>query len=324
MKITLFAEFIEPEKRRPNLARMAVGLAVTLVFHGFLIYAVVTAKFEVKIVTFKQKATRVYLAPATKVKLSRDYERQLARLPQPGSNEGLEFFESGRPAGGAAGSGGEGASAESGGSPAEASAPAGQAVGPSGKAVIPGEASSGFVLSYKPGSEKGKVPDLDLSLPGRTLAQQRRGSGRPVTTDPRLKSYPGADFSSVRGGAGGSGPALARSRTGDRVIYRGKLPPGVPGEMLTVWGRQAVETIQKNWILPTTKKDRVEGKVGLTVTVEKDGRASAVRLINSSNISLLDRSAVAAIAASLPFPRLPEAFPGESLEAYFLFDCYAK
>ncbi len=324
MKISLFVEFIQPEKRRPNLARTAAGLAVTLAFHGLLVYAVVTAKFEVKIVAFEQKATRVYLAPATKVKLSRDYERQLARLPQAGAIEGIEPLEPGRPAGRGRGSGAGEAPTGREALPADASAPSAQAAGPSGKTVIPGESSSGFVLSYKPGSEKGKVPDLDLSLPGRALAQQRRGSGGPAVSDPRLKSYPGADFSTIRGGSGGVGHTLARSGTGDRVIYRGNLPPGVRGEILTVWGRQAVEAIQKNWVLPAAKKDRVEGKVGLTVTVEKDGRASSVRLVNSSNISLLDRSAVAAIAASLPFPRLPEAFPGESLEAYFLFDCYAK
>ncbi len=85
-----------------------------------------------------------------------------------------------------------------------------------------------------------------------------------------------------------------------------------------------MEAIQKYWILPVTKADLKAGKVGVTVVVEKDGTVSLIRIINSSNTALLDRSALAAITASLPFPPLPGGFPEPSLETYFLFDCHEK
>jgi len=304
----LFNEYIKPENRPPNLARRAIGLAVTLAFHALLIYGIVTVRFEVKIVSFKQKVTRVYLAPQEKLELPKDYERRLAGLPQAGVAEGFSVSESG----GIRGSTPAGPSSTSRPQPAS-----------SGIIAVPGQTSSGFILNYRPGSEKGKVPDLDLSLPARDLAERRRRSGGPVVSDPRLKSYPGKEFFTGSGG-GGSGHVLARSGTGDRVIYRGKIPAGAQSYELSAWGRQAVEAIQKHWILPLTKKDRVEGKVGVTVVVEKDGSVSVVRILNSSNISLLDGAALAAIVASLPFPRLPQDFPDPNLEAYFLFDCYAK
>jgi TonB family protein len=308
----LFTEYIEPENRPPNLARRAMGLAVTLAFHGLLIYGIVTVRFEVKIVSFKQKVTRVYLAPQEKLELPKDYERRLAGLSQAGVEEGFSGPQSGGIAGGTRRGQDRSASAE----------PGGATAGPS-STPRQQPASSGFILSYRPGSEKGKVPDLDLSLPARDLAQQRRRSGGPVASDPRLKSYPGTEFFTGSGGEG-SGHVLARSGTGDRVIYRGKIPAGAQSYELSAWGRQAVEAIQKHWILPLTKKDRVEGKVGVTVVVEKDGSVSAVRILNSSNISILDGAALAAIVASLPLPRLPQDFPDANLEAYFLFDCYAK
>ncbi len=324
MKITLFSEYIEPAKRPPGLARRTIGLAVTLVAHALFVYGLVTARFEIKIVPFKQKVTRVYLAPRVKVELSKDYERNLAKLPPAEGSGALVFIESGGTAGSVRGGQGQAPSAGPGGAPAGPSLKTRLPASPPGIVVIPGQPSSGFVLSYKPGSEKNKVPDLDLSLPAKSQAEGSRRGGGPAVAGSRLRPESNADVLAGSVGGGGSGYALARSGTGDRVIYRGQVSPGLPSNALNVWGRQAVEAIQRHWILPLTKKEFAEGKVGVTVIVARDGTVSVVRLVNSSNISILDRSALAAIAASLPFPRLPEDFPDGNLEAYFLFDCYAK
>ncbi|MGB9005633.1 MAG: hypothetical protein WCB96_07920, partial [Candidatus Aminicenantales bacterium] len=99
MKITLFSEYIEPEKRPPGLARRTIGLAVTLVAHALLVYGLVTARFEIKIIPFKQKVTRVYLAPRVKVELPKDYERNLAKLPPAESSGAVVVLESGGTAG---------------------------------------------------------------------------------------------------------------------------------------------------------------------------------------------------------------------------------
>jgi TonB family protein len=324
MKITLFSEYIEPERRPPDLARKIAGLAVTLVAHGLLVYGLVTARYEIKIIPFKQKLTRVYLAPRAKVKLYRDYERNLAKLPPAKGSGALVVVEPGGTAGSVASSPVETPSAGPGGGPAGPSSRPRPAASPPGAVVIPGQPSSGFVLSYKSGSEKNKVPDLDLSLQARSQAEGPPRGGGPAAAGSRLRPESNADALAGSTGPGGSGYALARSGTGDRVIYRGRVSPGLPSNALNVWGRQAVEAIQQHWILPLTKKEFAEGKVGVTVIVERNGTVSVVRLINSSNISLLDRSALAAIAASLPFPPLPEDFPDGNIEAYFLFDCYAK
>ncbi|OGD30544.1 MAG: hypothetical protein A2Y56_04540 [Candidatus Aminicenantes bacterium RBG_13_63_10] len=305
---SLFDNYLSPRPSRRLKGRQAAGLAITLAAHALLILGAVKARFEIKLLPIENKIAAVYLGPRVKVGLPADYEKHLA---------GIHLLESGGDAywGDIGRGAGRGGPARPSSVPAESSA----VVGPGDSA--PGGASAAFVLSYRPGSEKSGVPDFDLRQPGQPEPSAGRRAPRPGVSDPRLKSYPSTD---IRGSGPGEGYALARSATGDRVIYRGNLPPGARNVDLTAWGREVVESVQKHWVLPLTASELKGGKVGVTVVVEKDGRASLARINNSSHIALLDRSALSAITASLPFPPLPEGFPGRTLEAFFLFDCYEK
>lgn len=304
----LFEEFRAGRGRRRFGRKQAVGTAVTLAVHALIILGAVRARFEIKLLPVQRRVINVYPGPRIQVSLPEDYQDHLADI---------DLLEAGGDAywGGASrvpGTRGKRAS------PAVSTAPSSDAR--RGEVAAPGSGAS-FALSYRPGSEKSGLPGFDLQLPGEAGATASGGAAGPGVSDPRLKSYPSTD---LRGGAAGGDYALARTSTGDRIIYRGRSPGGVQSVELTAWGRRVVEAVQKQWILPAAGHEVKGGKVGVTVVVEKDGRASLARIDASSNIALLDRSALAAITACLPFPPLPDDFPGRSIETFFLFDCHEK
>jgi TonB family protein len=308
LMISLFEEFLAGKPRRRFGRKRAAGLAATLAVHALLILAAVTARFEVKFLPVPKKAIDVFPGPRIRVSLPEDYENHLTDIDLLERGGDAYWGRESR----APGKRGTRVSPPASG---DRSADAGR-----GEEVPPGSGSN-FTLTYRPGSERGVPPGFDLRRPGETGPPTAAGASQPGMSDSRLKSYPSTD---LRGGATGGDYLLARSSTGDRVIYRGRAPGGAQSDLLSAWGRQVVEAVQKRWILPAGESELKGGKVGVTVVVEKDGRASVARLDTSSNIALLDRSALAAITACLPFPPLPGDFPGRSLEAFFLFDCHEK
>jgi len=308
MVSSLFEEYLGRGPGRRFKGKQAAGLAVTLVLHALFIYGALRARFEIKMLPVGKKATGVYLGPRTRVDLPADYENHLADIDLLESGGDAYWGDIGRFPGRIRGGAAGRVAAET--SPAAAET----------GSVMPEAATGAFALGYRPGSERKEIPDFDLrppeaAAPGSGIRAPRSSS------DPRLKSYPATD---IRAGAGGEGYALARSSTGNRVIYRGRLPSGTQSAELSAWGRQAVEAVQKSWVLPLSGREWSGGQVAVTVVVEKDGRASLVRINNSSTLALLDRSALAAVTASLPFPPLPDDFVGLNLEAFFLFDCHEK
>jgi len=305
---SLFEGFLGRTPVKKPRPRQAVGLAVSAAVHALFLLGAVKARFEVKMLPVERRISTVYLAPRAEIELPADYEKHLAdlRLLEPGGDAywGEWARSSGRERGEAVRS-------------ATSEEPSTEAAQPS---AGPEGSPGGFALSYRPGSEKSEVQDFDLRPSGRTAPASGIRPSRPAA-DPRLKSYPGSDLR--REGAEG-GHALARSTTGDRVIYRGRLPAGSQSAELSAWGREVVEAVQSRWIIPLTAEETKGGRTAVTVVVEKDGRASLVRIDNSSHVALLDRSVLSAITASLPFPPLPDDFSGRNLEAFFVFDCHAK
>ena len=55
------------------------------------------------------------------------------------------------------------------------------------------------------------------------------------------------------------------------------------------------------------------------VIIEKSGELLSVEITKSSEIQLLDQTALSALHMSSPFPKLPDDFPNKNLEAYFVF-----
>lgn len=70
--------------------------------------------------------------------------------------------------------------------------------------------------------------------------------------------------------------------------------------------RKAIELV---WTYPQEASRRhMQGEVGLEFAINKDGRASRIRVIKSSGYPILDRAIVEAIKLASPFSPLPDGF----------------
>ena len=56
----------------------------------------------------------------------------------------------------------------------------------------------------------------------------------------------------------------------------------------------------------TARKSMIEGKVGVKMTILKDGRLEAVEIIETSGYAILDKAALESVRRAAPFPPLPE------------------
>jgi TonB family protein len=55
------------------------------------------------------------------------------------------------------------------------------------------------------------------------------------------------------------------------------------------------------------------------VVIRKTGELDSIEILEGTTVEALDRAALDAIRAALPFPALPEDFPGDLLEIIFEF-----
>ena len=80
-----------------------------------------------------------------------------------------------------------------------------------------------------------------------------------------------------------------------------------------------VDRIQRFWNLPAVPELPDTAKVRLIVVIKKSGELDSIEILEGTSIEALDRAALEAIRAGLPFPALPADFPGELLEIFFEF-----
>jgi TonB family protein len=82
-----------------------------------------------------------------------------------------------------------------------------------------------------------------------------------------------------------------------------------------------VYRVRKNWysMIPESARLGEKGRVAIVFEILKDGSVPQLRLVASSGADALDRAALAAIRASIPFPPLPEEFTGNHLVLQFIF-----
>jgi len=137
-----------------------------------------------------------------------------------------------------------------------------------------------------------------------------------VKKDLDLSKYLFSDFSNIRSikskasfGRYVTGSTSHRRSTSSHVVEYDVIP----------WAKEVVDRIQKNWIIPPEQKTRAKGQVGISVIIQKNGEVSSVEIVNSSNVEMLDKDALKALNWSSPFPKLPDDFPEERLEVYFVF-----
>lgn len=85
------------------------------------------------------------------------------------------------------------------------------------------------------------------------------------------------------------------------------------------WAEKVIASVQQLWFLKPSQLDTVEGQIKVSAAVGKKGQLLSARIVESSSFPLLEKSALSALERSAPFPRLPEAFPGENLEILLVF-----
>ena len=82
-----------------------------------------------------------------------------------------------------------------------------------------------------------------------------------------------------------------------------------------------VYIVRRNWyaVIPESARLGEKGRVGIVFEILKNGEVPQLRLVASSGSDPLDRAAIAAIRASIPFPPLPQEFTGNHLVLQFIF-----
>jgi protein TonB len=68
--------------------------------------------------------------------------------------------------------------------------------------------------------------------------------------------------------------------------------------------RKKIES-QKRYPL-AARKSKTEGRVGVKMTILKDGRLERIEIIESSGYVILDKAALESVRRAAPFPSLPE------------------
>lgn len=60
-------------------------------------------------------------------------------------------------------------------------------------------------------------------------------------------------------------------------------------------------------------------RISFIVVIKRSGDLESIEILEGTTVEVLDRAALEAIRAGLPFPALPDDFPGDLLEMTFEF-----
>jgi TonB family protein len=87
---------------------------------------------------------------------------------------------------------------------------------------------------------------------------------------------------------------------------------------------QVSQTVRDNWFKAMPEKIQaphpIKGKAAIQFVVRRNGRIRNIKLVESADNIMLDRTAWASIQASNPLPALPVEFKGEYLSLRIRFD----
>ncbi len=303
----MFEDCLPGKKTHRPVLRVIAALAVSILFHSGVLYILYMSRGTVKILALG-KVQNVTIGPAL------NGPRPRIVGPQPGGAAGTA--SAGEPAG-------RGGSAR----PAEAAQPAiqpraqkpapqaGAKSSPAPEAAESSPVTAEFQRSlasrFKPGGDS----DLKITLspPGAKAAPPAPGKGRGVPPDL-------LGVISGRGtGPGAWGPAAGRGGRGGGGGQRASLTIPLKGYNLEPWARKVVDAVQRNWALPAVTNLPSACRITLRVMIKKDGDVSSIEILETSSVEVLDEAVLRALRASLPFPALPDDFPGDILETFFEF-----
>jgi TonB family protein len=299
-----------PKKNGRPPRDKAIGALVTLLVHGLLGIAIYHGRFTVKILSFEKEEVRaVMIVPPLKVNIprivgGRDLISEPAGLPEQAGPPGMA-----KRAGDVQEKAAAGPETQ-----AEARKPPGEAppaVAGAG-AAIPSLSSKYEEMVDKPRPPAGESGlTIALAPPGTPAGPPGVGGGAPLP-----------DFSKYgRGAYGGGGYGTGGGRGGRGTGGRQRVGISIPlkGYDLLPWASLVVDKIQRFWNLPALTKLPETAKVRLIVVIKKSGDLDSIEILEGTSVEVLDRAALEAIRAALPFPALPADFPGDLLEITFEF-----
>jgi TonB family protein len=298
MKLSIFRD-------RPEILGRALSLLISVLVHAGVIYLLAAHFVSVKIIEFEDHVTPVVIVPPPPLELPKR-ARTPANLPP--VIEGFPEFLSRRTL------------------PSETVAPAEEAPAlEEAPDAAPFESfeprfTEGFRLDKKPPEKPGiaSADRLRLSLP-----ERRRGSAvSPTRTPAQPKDVDWREYlasSSVGGRWPGYGGATGGRRIRGDLRGRTTTSPSVKRYNLAPWASKAVEVIQKNWDIPSSRPPTADAAVEIVIVLQKNGRVSALEVVSSSQDPTFDQAARFAVELSSPLPPLPEDFPAASLEIALVF-----
>jgi TonB family protein len=309
--------FTSPKPERPPSRDRLAGILVTVLFHTLLGLIVYYGRVTVKIFSSPQEEVRnVVLVPPLRVAIPKIVGgRGLAELP--GGTPGAPGPR--RPAGAAeeARQGGEAGAAEpaGGGEPAPPGEP-----GPGWLSPPPGSGSATPSLSSKfreslmvHGKSSLTIP---LAPPGTPPGPPGVAGGAPLPDFSRYdRGTYGGGASGYGRGRGGRGSGGGGGGGGQRV----GMSVALKGYDLLPWASKVIDRLQLNWMLPAAPEVPEGAKIGVIIVIKKTGELDSIEIVEGTSIEALDRAALDALRASLPFPPLPADFPGDLLEITFEF-----
>jgi TonB family protein len=298
--------FTNPKEAGLRRREKVVLLGLVLVAHVILVYAVFHARFTIKMLNLKKETRNVRIVPPLKTTLPRIVGSPGAG-PVPGKATAPEKV-----------TGETGGGRRPAGPPPAAPTPAPTPAKPSAQAPARGAVASlasRFEQALTLRSKSGGEPGLKINLgpPGsEAVAATGTGKGPP----PDLYQYiPGP----VGTGAGAYGTASAGAARGRGGRQRASVSIPLKGYDITPWATKVIALVQRNWVLPEVGRLAARTRVRIVLVIRKNGELSSLEVSESSSLDVLDEAAVKALRASLPFPALPDDFPGDLLEADFEF-----
>jgi TonB family protein len=308
--------FATPKKDRLSPHDRTVGLLITLFVHAVLGFLIYQYRFTVKILSFSKESVRtVVIVPPLNVAIPKVVGgRSLADLPG-GPSEGGQPGPAAKPA--EMGRPEPEAPAGEPGPPGEAGQPAGGGTmpPPGSGAAIP-SLSSRFQESIAIRGKSGLT--IPLAPPGTPAGTPGVGGGAPL---PDFSNYSrGAYRGGVGGyGTGGRGAGSGGGGSGGGGGQRVGMSIALKGYDLMPWATAVIDRIQLNWALPAVPEVPNDARISMIVIIKKTGELDSIEILEGTSIETLDRAALEALRAALPFPALPADFPGDLLEITFEF-----
>jgi TonB family protein len=168
-------------------------------------------------------------------------------------------------------------------------------------------------------------PKIQAESPRSPFQNLPSGSSPVVPPDQRKVQIPDTSVAGAinRSLAGGQ-PRPATPPPGTDINQALQLPQlltDTHGVDFTSYLRIILQTVRRNWqaVIPESVRMGARGKVGVVLSIKRDGALGKVVIADSSGFNPLDQAAISGISMSQPFPPLPNEFKGDEIRVQFNF-----